>query len=50
MIRVKKDNFVNLPYFPDRIIQWAVMLQIEHIFMEVFTNFHLCINKRSWYS
>lgn len=35
----KERQLCKLPYFPDRIIQWAVMLQIEHIFMEVFTNF-----------
>ncbi|MCL2579725.1 MAG: RNA-directed DNA polymerase [Oscillospiraceae bacterium] len=35
----KERLLMKLPYYPDRIIQWAVMLQIEHIFMEVFTNF-----------
>jgi retron-type reverse transcriptase len=35
----KERVLMKLPYFPDRIIQWAVMLQIEHIFMEVFTDF-----------
>ena len=29
----------KLPYYPDRIIQWAIMLQIEHIFRKVFTDF-----------
>ena len=35
----KERQLMKLPYFPDRIIQWAVMLQIEHVFTEVFTNF-----------
>lgn len=29
----------KLPYFPDRIIQWAILLQIEQIFLNTFTNF-----------
>lgn len=33
----KERELRKLPYFPDRIIQWAIMLQIEPIFMEVFT-------------
>lgn len=37
----KERELAKLPYFPDRIIQWAVMLQIEHIFMEVFCS-HTC--------
>lgn len=35
----KERELCKLPYYPDRIIQWAIMLQIEFIFMEVFTNF-----------
>lgn len=35
----KERHLMKLPYFPDRIIQWAVMLQIERVFMEVFTDF-----------
>ena len=35
----KERELYKLPYFPDRIIQWAIMLQIEPIFMEVFTGF-----------
>lgn len=35
----KKRELAKLPYFPDRIIQWAIMLQIEPIFMETFTDF-----------
>lgn len=35
-----KDRILfKLPYYPDRIIQWAIMLQIEHIFLETFTDF-----------
>lgn len=29
----------KLPYYPDRIIQWAIMLQIEDVFIKTFTNF-----------
>ena len=29
----------KLPYYPDRIIQWAIMLQVEEIFVKTFTNF-----------
>lgn len=37
----KERELMKLPYYPDRIIQWAIMLQIEHIFMEVFCS-HTC--------
>lgn len=37
----KERELAKLPYFPDRIIQWAVMLQIENVFMEVFCS-HTC--------
>lgn len=37
----KDRKLMKLPYFPDRIIQWAIMLQIEHIFMQVFCS-HTC--------
>lgn len=37
----KERELAKLPYFPDRIIQWAVMLQVEHVFMEVFCS-HTC--------
>ena len=37
----KERELMKLPYYPDRIIQWAIMLQIEHIFMKVFCN-HTC--------
>lgn len=43
----KERVLSKLPYFPDRIIQWAIMLQIEKIFNEVFTNFTCAsLNKR----
>lgn len=35
----KKRALYKLPYYPDRIIQWAIMLQIEPIFKETFTDF-----------
>ena len=36
----RKDRILyKLPYYPDRIIQWAIMLQVEDIFQEVFTDF-----------
>lgn len=37
----KERELAKLPYFPDRIIQWAILLQIESIFMETFC-FHTC--------
>ena len=37
----KERELMKLPYYPDRIIQWAIMLQIEHIFMKVFCS-HTC--------
>lgn len=37
-----KDRVLNkLPYYPDRIIQWAILLQIESVFMSVFCS-HTC--------
>ena len=35
----KERELWKLPYFPHRIIQWAIMLQIEPIFNQVFTDF-----------
>lgn len=37
----KERELAKLPYFPDRIIQWAIMLQVEHVFMEIFCT-HTC--------
>lgn len=37
---VEKDRVLfKLPYYPDRIIQWAILIQIEQIFLKKFTNF-----------
>lgn len=35
----KERELCKLPYFPDRIIQWAILLQIENIFVNTMTNF-----------
>lgn len=35
----KERELMKLPYFPDRIIQWAIMIQIEDVFHQVFTDF-----------
>lgn len=35
----KERDLMKLPYYPDRIIQWAIMLQLEPIFCKVFTSF-----------
>lgn len=37
----KERELAKLPYFPDRIIQWAIMLQVEDIFMKTFCT-HTC--------
>ena len=37
----KDRELMKLPYFPDRIIQWAIMLQVEPIFMKTFC-YHTC--------
>lgn len=37
----KERTLMKLPYFPDRIIQWAIMLQVENIFMKTFCS-HTC--------
>ena len=37
----KERELMKLPYFPDRIIQWAIMLQVEDIFMKTFCT-HTC--------
>ena len=37
----KERELMKLPYFPDRIIQWAIMLQIEEVFMKTFCT-HTC--------
>lgn len=35
----KERELCKLPYYPDRIIQWAILLQIEFVFLQVFTDF-----------
>ena len=37
----KERELAKLPYFPDRIIQWAIMLQVENIFLKTFCS-HTC--------
>lgn len=37
----KQRELCKLPYFPDRIIQWAILLQIEEIFMKTLCT-HTC--------
>ena len=37
--RGKERILYKLPYYPDRIIQWAIMLQIEKYFKKVFVPF-----------
>ena len=37
----KQRILMKLPYFPDRIIQWAILLQIEHIFVNTLCG-HTC--------
>ena len=39
----KERELMKLPYFPDRIIQWAIMLQIEEVFS--VHNFHGSIKR-----
>ncbi len=33
----KIRTIYKLPYFPDRIVHWAIMLQVEHLFLRVFS-------------
>ena len=37
----KDRELMKLPYYPDRIIQWAILLQIESIFISTFCS-HSC--------
>ena len=41
----KERELMKLPYFPDRIIQWAILLQIESIFMNTFCT-HTCASMK----
>lgn len=49
----KERTLMKLQYFPDRIIQWAIMLQLEPIFLNTFCK-HTCASipkrgiKRAW--
>lgn len=44
----KERQLRKLNYYPHRIIQWAIMLQLEPIFMEVLCN-HVCASlKNRW--
>ena len=36
----KEREIYRLPYYPDRICQWAIMLQIEDTLLKTFTNFN----------
>src|SRR5690625_218912 len=36
MDKGKEREIANLPYFPDRVIHWAVMLHIEETFLKHF--------------
>jgi len=47
-IRDPKERLIyRLPYYPDRIIHWAIMLQLEPVWMSVFTrDTYSCIKGR----
>jgi len=43
----KEREIYRLPYFPDRIVHWAIMLQLEPVWMKVFTrDTYSCIKGR----
>lgn len=43
----KEREVYSLPYYPDRIVHWAVMLQLERIWVSVFTaDTYSCIKGR----
>ncbi|MDD5681368.1 MAG: reverse transcriptase domain-containing protein [Candidatus Omnitrophica bacterium] len=43
----KEREIFCLPYYPDRIVHWAIMLQLEKIWMNVFTtDTYSCIKGR----
>lgn len=43
----KEREIYRLPYYPDRIVHWAIMLQLEPIWMSVFTrDTYSCIKGR----
>ena len=47
--RTKSRELRKLNYYPHRIIQRAIMLQLEPIFMETFTNFTCASVKWRWW-
>lgn len=47
--KTKQRELWKLKYYPHRIIQWAIMLQIEDIFMKTFTNFTCASIKWRWW-
>lgn len=47
IFKPKEREIYCLPYYPDRIVHWAVMLQLESIWMNVFTaDSYSCIKNR----
>lgn len=42
----KERQLMKLPYFPDRIIQWAILLQIENIFVSTLC-YHTCASLKN---
>ncbi|MEG1411696.1 MAG: reverse transcriptase/maturase family protein [Terrisporobacter sp.] len=47
----KERVIYKLPYYPDRIVQWAIMLQVEPIFMRRFSTFtHASLKGRGIHS
>ena len=42
----KDRELMKLPYFPDRIIQWAILLQIEKVFVKYPLRSHLRFTER----
>ena len=44
----KERELAKLNYYPHRIIQWAIMLILEPIFMEVFC-YHTCASLKWWW-
>ena len=41
----KEREVYRLPYYPDRIVHWAIMIQLEPIWLHVFTNDTYCCIK-----
>lgn len=46
--KTKSRELRKLKYYPHRIIQWAIMLQIEKYFMQIFTDFTCASVKWRW--